>query len=72
MHWKSLADFLAMGNHGPYVWGSVVVMALLMLAEPILLLRGRKNLVRRLRRQYRAERTEARRSSEANPRRSQD
>jgi heme exporter protein D len=36
MHWNSLADFLAMGNHGLYVWGSVVVMALLMVAEPML------------------------------------
>jgi hypothetical protein len=23
MHWNSLADFLAMGSHGLYVWGSV-------------------------------------------------
>jgi heme exporter protein CcmD len=46
MHWNSLADFLAMGNHGLYVWGSVAVMALLMLAEPILLLQGRKKLDR--------------------------
>jgi heme exporter protein D len=45
MHWNSLADFLAMGNHGLYVWGSVAVMALLMLAEPILLLQGRKKLI---------------------------
>ncbi len=62
MHWNSLADFLAMGNHGLYVWGSVLMMALLMLAEPILLLQGRKKLVARLRRQYRAERSEAKRS----------
>ena len=71
IHWNSLADFLAMGNHGVYVWGSLVVMALLMLAEPILLLQGRKKLVSRLKRQYRAERTEARRSS-ASLRRSPD
>ena len=71
IHWNSLADFLAMGNHGVYVWGSLAVMAMLMLAEPILLLQGRKKLVSRLKRQYRAERTEARRSS-ASPRRSPD
>ena len=72
MYWNSLADFLAMGNHGLYVWGSVLMMALLMLAEPILLRHGRKKLVARLRRQYRAERSEARRNSQANPGRSKD
>jgi heme exporter protein C len=61
IHWNSLADFLAMGNHGLYVWGSLAVMALLMVAEPMLLLQGRKKLIARLKRQYRAERTEARR-----------
>ncbi|SBT05352.1 Heme exporter protein CcmD [Candidatus Accumulibacter aalborgensis] len=55
MHWNSLSEFLAMGNHGLYVWGSVVVMALLMVAEPMLVLQGRKRLVARLKRQYRAE-----------------
>ncbi|KFB75879.1 heme exporter protein CcmD [Candidatus Accumulibacter cognatus] len=64
MHWNSLADFLAMGNHGLYVWGSLAVMALLMLAEPLLLLRDRKKLITRLKQQYRAERTEARRKRE--------
>ncbi|MBL8395274.1 MAG: heme exporter protein CcmD [Candidatus Accumulibacter sp.] len=72
MHWNSLADFLAMGQHGPYVWGSVVVMALLMLAEPILLLQGRKRLIARLRRQYRAERSEARADRQTTSRRSKD
>ena len=72
IHWNSLADFLAMGNHGVYVWGSLAVMALLMLAEPILLRHGRKKLAARLRRQYRAERSEARRNSQANPGRSKD
>ncbi|MCC2866362.1 MAG: heme exporter protein CcmD [Candidatus Accumulibacter phosphatis] len=64
MHWNSLADFLAMGNHGLYVWGSLAVMALLMLAEPLLLLQDRKKLITRLKQQYRAERTEARRKRE--------
>ena len=45
MHWNSFSEFLAMGTHGLYVWGSVVVMALLMMAEPILLLHGRKTLL---------------------------
>ena len=55
IYWHSLSDFLAMGNHGFYVWGSFAVMALLMILEPILLMRGRKRLIERLQRQYRAE-----------------
>ncbi|MCB1943218.1 MAG: heme exporter protein CcmD [Candidatus Accumulibacter sp.] len=62
MHWNSLGEFLAMGNHALYVWGSVLVMAALMVAEPMLVSRGRKTLLARLRRQYRAERSEATRS----------
>ena len=53
MYWNSLSDFLAMGNHGLYVWGSFIVMALVMILEPVLLVRGRKQLVDRLRRQLR-------------------
>ncbi len=55
MYWNSLSEFLAMGNHGLYVWGSVIVMAFLMIVEPLLLVRGRKALLTRLRRQFRAE-----------------
>ena len=55
IYWNSLSDFLAMGNHGLYVWGSFTVMALVMILEPILLVRGRKRLIERLQRQYRAE-----------------
>ena len=58
MYWNSLSDFLAMGNHGLYVWGSFIVMALVMILEPLLLVRGRKQLVNRLRRQLRAEKLE--------------
>ena len=58
MYWNSLSDFLAMGNHGFYVWGSFIVMALVMILEPLLLVRGRKQLVNRLRRQLRAEKLE--------------
>ncbi|MCM8600273.1 MAG: heme exporter protein CcmD [Candidatus Accumulibacter sp.] len=72
MHWNSLAEFLAMGNHGFYVWGSVLVMAASMLAEPMLLRRSRSRLLARLLRQYRAEQTEARRQRAANPGRSRD
>jgi heme exporter protein D len=58
MHWNSFSEFLAMGNHGVYVWGSVGVTALLMILEPILLIQGRKSLISRLKRQFRAERSE--------------
>jgi len=65
MHWKSFADFLAMGQHGLYVWGSLLVMALLMLAEPLRLVNGRKTLIARLQRQIRAEQAEAGRNGAA-------
>ena len=55
MYWSSFSEFLAMGNHGVYVWGSVIVMAIAMIVEPLLLIRGHKSLVARLKRQLRAE-----------------
>ena len=55
IYWNSLADFLAMGKHGLYVWGSFIVMAALMILEPILLARSHQSLIARLKRQYRAE-----------------
>ena len=55
MYWNSLSDFLAMGNHGLYVWGSFIVMAIVMILEPVVLVRSRKHLIDRLRRQLRAE-----------------
>ena len=33
MYWNSFSDFLAMGTHGVYVWGSFIVMAIL---QPLL------------------------------------
>ncbi len=70
MHWNSLADFLAMGKHGLYVWGSVLVMAGAMLVEPMLIRRSRRKLVERLKRQYRAERSEAQAARPVHTRRS--
>ncbi len=32
--WASLADFLAMGGHGPFVWGSYALAVLCVLLEP--------------------------------------
>ena len=64
MYWNSLSDFLAMGTHGLYVWGSFIVMAIVMILEPVLLVRSRKQLVSRLRRQLRAEKLDRAASSE--------
>ena len=58
MYWTSFSAFLAMGNHGVYVSGSVIVMAIAMIVEPLLLIRGQKSLVARLKRQLRAEKSE--------------
>ena len=58
MYWNSFSEFIAMGNHGIYVWGSVAVTALIMIMEPVLLLRGRKKLIARLKRQLRAEKAD--------------
>lgn len=41
--WDGLGDFIAMGGHGPYVWGSYGVFALLLIAEVFLLGRRRRN-----------------------------
>lgn len=58
MYWNSFSEFLAMGNHGLYVWGSVAVTAVLMILEPVLLVQGRKQLTARLQRQLRAEKSD--------------
>ena len=58
-HWNSLSDFLSMGKHGLYVWGSFVVVAAAMILEPVLLARSRKKLLKRIARQYRAEEIDA-------------
>ena len=58
MYWNNFAEFLAMGKHGVYVWGSFAVMALVMIAEPLIVVQGQKRLVARLKRQFRAEKAE--------------
>ncbi|HMV00829.1 MAG TPA: heme exporter protein CcmD [Rhodocyclaceae bacterium] len=55
MHWNSFADFLAMGGYAGYVWGSFGVTALIMVAEPFLVARSRRNTLALLKRQLRAE-----------------
>ncbi len=56
VHWNSFGEFLAMGGYGFYVWGSFGLTAAIMLVEPIMAVRNRRNLVARLKRQARAER----------------
>ena len=58
MFWNSFSEFLAMGNHGVYVWGSFGVMAIAMVLEPVLLIQGQKNLVARLKREFRAQKAD--------------
>ncbi len=55
MNWESPAAFFAMGGYGLYVWGSFGVCALLMIVEPILASRRRKNILHSLRRERIAE-----------------
>jgi len=55
IYWNSFSEFLAMGRHGVYVWGSVGVMAALMVLEPILVIKAQKGLITRLKRQFRAD-----------------
>ncbi|MDR2364585.1 MAG: heme exporter protein CcmD [Zoogloeaceae bacterium] len=54
MHWNSLSDFLAMGEHGLYVWGAFGMTALVMLLETWLTLRRQRAVRQRLARQLAA------------------
>ena len=65
MYWNSFAEFLAMGRHGVYVWGSFGVMAIVMIVEPLMVMQSQKSLVERLRRQLRAEKAEKRAEKQA-------
>ncbi|WP_326543555.1 heme exporter protein CcmD [Pseudorhodoferax sp.] len=42
LHWASLADFLAMGGYGLYVWGSFAVTAAVLAWELVALRRRRR------------------------------
>ena len=53
-HWNSFSEFLSMGEHGFYVWGAFIVMIFFMVLEPALLVNGRRKLIARLGRQFRA------------------
>lgn len=51
----AVKEFFHMGGYALYVWGSFGVTALLMIAEPLILARQRKEMIRRLRRLARLE-----------------
>ena len=55
MQWASVGEFLAMGGHGLYVWGSFGACLLLMVAEPILISRRQSAVRETLRREQLAE-----------------
>ena len=42
MIWASASEFFAMGGYGFYVWGSYGLTAVLMLTEPVLAARRRR------------------------------
>jgi heme exporter protein D len=46
MNWGNLDNFLHMGGNGLYVWGSYAVTGLLMLLEPALAARRRRQAMR--------------------------
>ncbi len=58
MNWNSTAEFFAMGGYALYVWGSVGVCALAMLAEPILVRARQSKALEELRRELRARKEE--------------
>lgn len=62
-----MREFFAMGGYGLYVWGSVGVTALLMIIEPLLIVRRRQIVLRRLsRRHQRSQSRSQRRQQELN------
>lgn len=51
MQWNSVGEFLAMGGHGFYVWGSFGGCLVLMLVEPILIRHRQRSIRDTLRRE---------------------
>lgn len=45
MHWDSLAEFIAMGGNGAYVWSAFGVVALVFVLEPLALLWRRRRVL---------------------------
>ena len=55
MYFDSLADFLAMGKHGFYVWSAYGISAFLIIASMVLAMRGQGQVRQTLARQWRLE-----------------
>jgi heme exporter protein D len=55
MNWGSLSEFLAMGGHALYVWGSFGACLVALLVEPVLLGIRRHHIERDLARRARAD-----------------
>ncbi|KDB77741.1 heme exporter protein CcmD [Bordetella bronchiseptica CA90 BB1334] len=45
MHWSSLGEFLSMGGYAVYVWGSLLMTAILLSGEQLLLARRRRAML---------------------------
>lgn len=58
MQWNSVGEFLAMGGHGFYVWGSFGACLVLMLVEPILIRHRQRSIRDTLRRERLADELE--------------
>ena len=56
MTWNSASEFIAMGGHALYVWGSFGACLLALLLEPVVLGRRRHHIDRDLARRARADR----------------
>ena len=59
MQWNSVSEFFAMGGYAFYVWGSFGLTAVIMVAEPLLIRRQRRELIDNLRNEQLSERTSA-------------
>ncbi len=55
-----MSEWLAMGGHGLYIWGSFGLAALYMIVEVVLVIRRRRSLVQRLGRMIRMKAAEVR------------
>lgn len=51
--WDGIGDFLAMGGHAPYVWGSFGMVATVVIIEWLLVRRRRQRIFARLSRKSR-------------------
>ncbi len=47
-YWNNFADFLAMGNYGFYVWGSFLMVAIIMIFEIIIIKKNYQKTIHKL------------------------